>query len=297
MNVEEISMDTEKCKALITTIEEGSLSAAADRLGYTPSGISRMMAALEEETGFRLLARSRNGVVPTAECEKMIPVFRELIYWGEQYRQYASEICGLERGTVTVGTSYSSYYRWLSELVAKFCSRYPGIEVRTLQANSSNLYLAMEEHRADFCIVSRREPDFRWIPIKEDPMVVWVPEDHRAAGAGFYRDTDLETEGYIETFPEEETDNARLLADRHIKPMVKFSTTDNYATYCMVESGLGVALMNGMSMGSWQGRVRAVPIEPPEMVSIGFICQRDVNISPAARRFIDFALEYSSEMK
>ncbi len=82
MIVEEISMDTEKCKALITTIEEGSLSAAADRLGYTPSGISRMMAALEEETGFRLLARSRNGVVPTAECEKMMPVFRELIYWG-----------------------------------------------------------------------------------------------------------------------------------------------------------------------------------------------------------------------
>ena len=290
-------MDTEKCKALIATIEEGSLSAAADRLGYTPSGISRMMAALEEETGFRLLARSRSGVVPTAECEKMMPVFRELIYWGEQYRQYASEICGLERGTVTVGTSYSSYYRWLSELVAKFCSRYPGIEVRALQANSTNLYLAMEEHRADLCIVSRREPDFRWIPIKEDPMVVWVPEDHRAATAGFYRDTDLETEGYIETFPEEETDNARLLADRQIKPMVKFSTTDNYATYCMVESGLGVALMNGMSMGSWHGRVRAVPIEPPELVSIGFICQSDVNISPAARRFIDFALEYSSEMK
>ena len=290
-------MDTEKCKALIATIEEGSLSAAADRLGYTPSGISRMMAALEEETGFRLLARSRSGVVPTAECEKMMPVFRELIYWGEQYRQYAAEIRGLERGTVTVGTSYSSYYRWLSELVAKFCSRYPGIEVRTLQANSTNLYIAMEEHRADLCIVSRREPDFRWIPIKEDPMVVWVPEDHRAAAAGFYRDTDLETEGYIETFPEEETDNARLLADRQIKPMVKFSTTDNYATYCMVESGLGVALMNGMSMGSWHGRVRAVPIEPPELVSIGFICQSDVNISPAARRFIDFALEYSSEMK
>ena len=177
-------MDTEKCKALITTIEEGSLSAAADRLGYTPSGISRMMAALEDETGFRLLARSRNGAVPTAECEKMMPVFRELIYWGEQYYQYAAELRGLERGTVTVGTSYSSYYKWLSELVAKFCSRYPGIEVKTLQANSTNLYLAMEEHRADLCIVSRREREFEWIPIKEDPMVVWVPEGHPAAEAG-----------------------------------------------------------------------------------------------------------------
>ena len=65
----------------------------------------------------------------------------------------------------------------------------------------------------------------------------------------------------------------------------------------MVESGLGVALMNDMSMGSWQGRVKAVPVEPPELVSIGFIYQSDEHLSPAARRFIDFALEYSSEMK
>ena len=35
-------MDTEKCRALLCTIETGSLSAAAERLGYTPSGISRM---------------------------------------------------------------------------------------------------------------------------------------------------------------------------------------------------------------------------------------------------------------
>ena len=289
-------MDTAKCKALITAIEEGSLSTAAAKLGYTPSGISRMMAALEEETGFRLLARSKNGVVPTAECKKMMPVFRELIYWGEQYYQYAAQLRGLERGTVTVGISYSSYYKWLSELVAKFCSRYPGIEVKTLQANSTSLYIAMEEHRADLCIVSKREKDFKWIPIKEDPMVVWVPEGHKAAAAGVYRDRDLETEPYIESFPEEETDNARLLADRRISPAVKFSTTDNYATYCMVESGLGVALMNEIAMGSWQGKVRAVPIDPPEIISIGFIYQSDGNISPAARKFIDFALEYSSEI-
>ena len=33
------------------------------------------------------------------------------------------------------------------------------------------------------------------------------------------------------------------------------------------------------------------------LVSIGFIYQSDEHLSPAARRFIDFALEYSSEMK
>ena len=35
-------MDTEKCAALLCALEEGTLARAAERLGYTPSGISRL---------------------------------------------------------------------------------------------------------------------------------------------------------------------------------------------------------------------------------------------------------------
>ena len=71
-------MDTERISALICTIEEGSLTAAAEKLGYTTSGVSRMMAALEEETGFPLLVRSRSGVIPTEECSQLLPVMQEI---------------------------------------------------------------------------------------------------------------------------------------------------------------------------------------------------------------------------
>jgi len=51
-------MDTEKAVALLRALELGSLSAAAEQLGYTPSGVSRMMASLERETDCsRYLAR------------------------------------------------------------------------------------------------------------------------------------------------------------------------------------------------------------------------------------------------
>ena len=52
-------MDTAKCAALLLAVELGSLSAAAERLGYTVSGMSRMILSLEDELGFRLLNRSR----------------------------------------------------------------------------------------------------------------------------------------------------------------------------------------------------------------------------------------------
>ena len=72
-------MDTEKISALLMALELGSLSAAAEVLGYTPSGISRMMASLEAEAGFPLLIRSREGLRPTRECETLLPHFHALV--------------------------------------------------------------------------------------------------------------------------------------------------------------------------------------------------------------------------
>ena len=98
-------MDTEKCYALLRSIELGSLSAAAQELGYTVSGMSRLVLSLEDELGFRLLNRSRSGVVPTRECELLLPAMRELARWAESCRQLAGEVRGLETGRIRVGMS------------------------------------------------------------------------------------------------------------------------------------------------------------------------------------------------
>lgn len=67
------AMELDRYRALVCAIETGSLSAAAEALQYTPSGVSRMVAALEEETGVPLLLREHSGVRPTKECEKLLP--------------------------------------------------------------------------------------------------------------------------------------------------------------------------------------------------------------------------------
>ena len=46
-------METEKVKALLRALKLGNMSSVAAELGYTPSGMSRMMASLEDETGMR----------------------------------------------------------------------------------------------------------------------------------------------------------------------------------------------------------------------------------------------------
>ena len=55
-------METQKIKAILLAAEKKSLSAAAEELSYTPSAMSHMADALEEELGVKILERTRMGV-------------------------------------------------------------------------------------------------------------------------------------------------------------------------------------------------------------------------------------------
>ena len=59
-------MDLRQIRYFVAACEEGSLSAAANRLNCTASGVSQQMSALEARLKTSLLERTRRGVNPTA---------------------------------------------------------------------------------------------------------------------------------------------------------------------------------------------------------------------------------------
>lgn len=285
-------MDTEKCYALLRSIELGSLSAAAQELGYTVSGMSRLVLSLEDELGFRLLNRSRSGVVPTRECELLLPAMRELARWAESCRQLAGEVRGLETGRIRVGMSYPAYYPALGEAVSGFSREHPGVEIALFEGTSSVLAGALERREADFCVMSRRETGCAWTPLTTDSLAVWLPANHPLAQLAAYPAAELERETYIDISPGEETDNSRFLAERGINVRRRASTSDVYGALSLVGAGLGVALVNTLLARGIDTGHRAVllPLDPPYLVEIGAAYHPPEEQSPAARRFTDYAL-------
>ena len=85
-------MDLEKWTVLLRALDRGSLSAAAEELGYTPSGVSRAVASLEEELGVPLLARLHRGVAPTRECQALLPMAREMVHLSSLLAQRSDEL-------------------------------------------------------------------------------------------------------------------------------------------------------------------------------------------------------------
>ncbi|PSD30206.1 LysR family transcriptional regulator, partial [Stenotrophomonas maltophilia] len=59
----------DEMQAFLAVIDSGSISAAAEQLGQTPSGVSRALGRLEDKLGITLLTRTTRRLHLTAEGE------------------------------------------------------------------------------------------------------------------------------------------------------------------------------------------------------------------------------------
>ena len=151
-------MDQNKRVALLTAIDLGNLTRAAEQLGYTQSGLSYVIKALEAELGFPLLVRSRAGVRPTDECQRILPLLRELDRKSRQLEQEAADIRGLAVGNVFIATFPSISRFWLPQILRDFAQLYPGITVSIRESGQEG-----GRHRPGFLQLSR-------LPLPLDPL-------------------------------------------------------------------------------------------------------------------------------
>lgn len=286
-------MDTERLSILLTAIEKGSLAAAAEHLDYTVSGISRSIASLEQELGLSLLHRSKQGVIPTAECVHLLPAVRELLFAEQKLSQTAAQIRGLETGTIVIGCSYNCYYPSLTRITAAFCALHPGIQFHFISGSSSALYRKLSEHQLDFALASRRDGDYAWLSLCEDPHLAILPACHPLANAKVIPMERFATEPFIATYPDVETDYSLHFKKYHIHPKIQYTTTDLNATYAMVAAGLGLSINNSISAQTDYPNVVHLPLDPPHLIPIGIACHRA--LPPAARTFYQFLQENLAE--
>ncbi|MBC7375171.1 MAG: LysR family transcriptional regulator, partial [Frankiales bacterium] len=72
-------LDLRRLRVLRAVVRTGSVRAAAEQLGYTPSAISQHVAALERETGAVLLEKAGRGVRPTAAARLLADVADDVL--------------------------------------------------------------------------------------------------------------------------------------------------------------------------------------------------------------------------
>ena len=115
---------------------QGSFNKAAQQLHLTPSAISHAIAVMEEELGFALFNRGKNGVSMTSYGASLYPSIRDVLNSDEALKQSIARLNGLEKGKVKLGVFNSVCASLLPGLLKSFAAHYKNSYLKS--ANQKN---------------------------------------------------------------------------------------------------------------------------------------------------------------
>ncbi|PEJ56329.1 hypothetical protein CN692_18530 [Bacillus sp. AFS002410] len=104
-------MQIQKLEFLVEVAKTGSISAAAENLHVSQSGISQAIAIIEEDLGLKIFDRSRIGVTVTKEGANIIKKSKEVLLKYEELREEArksvvEQICNVSVSALPAFTNY-----------------------------------------------------------------------------------------------------------------------------------------------------------------------------------------------
>lgn len=234
-------------RALIAAVELGSMAAAADRLGYSVSSVSRMVADLEAETGLRLLERGRRGVSATAEGAALLPRARALLAASEDLASAAAGLRGLDAGVVRIGTIASVAAHVLPGAMGSFRREHPGIDFELLEGDYAEITQWLAEGRVGLGTLRAPAPaGVEAETLVADELVAVLPRRHPFADAEEVPLAAFEGEPFIDLRSGGFSEVAPVLEAAGVTVRRAFSTWDDQAVMAMVEAGLGLAVLPGL---------------------------------------------------
>ena len=119
----------------VTVLEEGSFTAAARRLEFSKSYVSKSISNLEEQLGVRLLRRTTRRLYLTEEGQRFLTLCQEVVETAEQGWK-AMQSRGVQvAGHLRISAPITYGQIFLPPVIERFCQRYPRVKVDLVLEN------------------------------------------------------------------------------------------------------------------------------------------------------------------
>nr|WP_255426695.1 LysR family transcriptional regulator [Pseudonocardia sp. C8] len=243
-------MDVRRLALLAAVLDSGSMTAAAEQLGYSPSAVSQQLRRLEIEAGQPLLHRQARGVRPTEAGTVLAGHARHVLRRLEAAEADLAELAGLRRGTLAIGTFPTVASALMPPVVSRFRRQFPDIRLDVRSARFDELVAMLETGRVGLSLLWDYEWDrvdpgaFSLTPLLDDPTVLVVAEDHRLARRRHTTMAELAGEDWIVRAHDHPVAEVleRSCRAAGFSPRIAFEANDYQEAQAMVSVGVGVAL-------------------------------------------------------
>lgn len=277
-----------------TVAEKGSFRKAADILGLTPSAISHAVSSMENELGFSVLNRSKNGVTLTNYGEHLLPYVNAVLNSDESLQQAIAEFNGLKQGKVKVGCFSSVCTNWLPDILHSFQKEYPGIQIEVFQGTYDDVVYWIKNGVVDLGFLSvSSAADIPIQPLCKDPLLCVVPRGMKRDGKPPYMDIDeMKNHQFVTQRESTDADIQNFLKENSLDVESNYHVVDDLSTIAMVANGFGICLMPEMVMHDIPYEVDCYPVKPDAYRIIGIATLNPHFMAPAVRTMYNHVLEH-----
>lgn len=290
-------MDLVKYETFLSIVERGSYNKACEDLGYTLSGISKMMKSMEEEIGIPLIARTNKGISLTPDGEKVLPLIKTLINYKNVIEEEFSLIRGLESGKIRIGCFPTASFAWISSLIAVFKDNHPNIAIEVIEENGiRHLEQWLNQGIIDVAVFSKQSyHNYDWVGERQDRYVALFRKDHRFAELSEVPVKELFAENLVlfKSYEGIDQDIVKVMQYVQIEEMPKYTSNSDFTVIRLVEQLDFVALIPELiakyAVRSFDVAYKPVDVEVAR--EIGFAVKDIKHISPAVKKLLKYAKE------
>jgi DNA-binding transcriptional LysR family regulator len=234
-------------------VERRSFGRAAEALGMTQPALSRRIAGLERAVGAALFSREHRQIEVTSAGEIFAREALAVLTQAASAERVLREASRRIPGRLKIGTRGSARYVVIPEAIRRFRAEYPDVSV--ILSDPQIGLQADHLRRGVFDLTVARVPGslsgLRSEQLRDDPLMVALPREHRLAEAPVIDVGDLSEESFIEFAMHRGAGYRELVrevfASAGFVPTVvqEVDTVDTMAL--CVAAGLGIALMHDAS--------------------------------------------------
>ncbi|ALO46230.1 HTH-type transcriptional regulator CysB [Pseudohongiella spirulinae] len=233
-----------------------NVSAAADRMHTSQSGVSKQILALEDELGIQIFVRNGkhiSGMTPAGKA--IVDQARELLQQVDNIKRTAAEFSDAAAGSLALATTHTQSRYVLPPVISQFITRYPDVSLQLHQGTPIQIAELAAKGVADFAIATEameKFSDLMMMPCYRWNRVVLVPRGHPLADVRKLTLADLARFPLV-TYVLGFTGRSRLddaFAAQGLQPKVVFTAADADVIKTYVRLGMGIGIVASMAYDS-----------------------------------------------
>jgi DNA-binding transcriptional LysR family regulator len=281
-----VSLSFRQLRAFVAVAEETSMTRAAARLSLTPSALSMLIRAMEDELGVKLFERTTRKLVLTEAGQGLLPVVKDVFQRLDAGVQSVLRTQQVKESVLTLATSPLMAASFVPKAMAGFREIHPAVKIRLLDAPVDTLPDLVRTGAVDMviCTASDEISDLHQELLYVDRLMLVCHRDHALAQSKEVSWEALINEPLVLM---QQGSGLRTLADRALAKWSKNLTPAHEVSHVatalgLVEAGEGVSVLPSYAIARSQPTLNT-----PNIVTIPIV-------SPVVKRRV-VALARSSE--